>query len=275
MEKGTLYVVATPIGNLKDITLRALEVLREVDLIAAEDTRHSGKLLQHYGIKTPTLPYHEHNERRMTPRLVERLRQGERIALISDAGTPLIHDPGHHLVRAAFEAGLPVTPIPGPSALTAALSVCPLGGERFAFEGFLPPRREARARRLAALRDETRLMVFFEAPHRILETLAAMAEVFGRRRAFIARELTKRFETLREGELLALLDWLSENPEQQKGEFVLVVEGNPSPDTEGERLLRILLEELPMKQAVALASKLSGAPKNALYTRALEIAKGG
>ncbi|HHO68310.1 MAG TPA: 16S rRNA (cytidine(1402)-2'-O)-methyltransferase, partial [Gammaproteobacteria bacterium] len=193
---GTLFVVATPIGNLGDMTPRGVEVLQQADLIAAEDTRHSRRLAEHFGIATPMLALHEHNERSVAARLVERLRQGESIALISDAGTPLISDPGYQLVRAAREAGVPVVPVPGASALVAALSVAGLPTDRFVFEGFLPPRQAARRKRLEALKDEPRTLVFYESSHRIVDSLNDLKDVFGPgRQALLARELTKAFET--------------------------------------------------------------------------------
>jgi len=278
IESGVLYVVATPIGNLSDVGTRALAVLRQVDLIAAEDTRHSARLLRHYGIGTPTVSLHRHNERRAVARLVERLRCGESLALVSDAGTPLVSDPGMHLVGAARESGVSVVSIPGPSALTAALCISGLPADRFVFEGFLPAKPVARRRRLQALAHDTRTLVFFEAPHRIAETMTDMAEVFGAdRAAVIVRELTKAFE---EGEAAALgdlLTWLAERPERSKGEFVVMVHGAAVPPSEqaigaeDDRLLRVLLEELPPARAASVAARLTGKRKSLLYDRAVGI----
>jgi 16S rRNA (cytidine1402-2'-O)-methyltransferase len=278
-KSGVLYVVATPIGNLGDISPRAVSTLKEVDLIAAEDTRHSGVLLRHLGIGTPMQALHEHNERELVPRLVARLEAGQSLALVSDAGTPLISDPGFHLVRAARDAGLAVVPVPGPSATIAALSVGGLPTDRFVFEGFLPARPAARRARLAELRDETRTLVFFESTHRILDSLGDMAEAFGpEREAVVARELTKQFETVRGGLLTDLLEWAAADANQQRGEFVVLVHGAPPVhgeelDASVERALAVLMEELPLKQAASLAAKLTGIKRNLLYQRALELRK--
>ncbi len=277
IETGCLYVVATPIGNLGDMSPRALEVLAGVDLIACEDTRHSARLLNHFAIKTPTLAYHEHNERELCGRLVERLRTGASMALISDAGTPLVSDPGYHLVRTAREAGCRVVPVPGPSALIAALSASGLPSDRFVFEGFLPARPGARRQQLEALASDTRTLIFYESPHRIVASLRDMAEIFGfDRQAVIARELTKRFETIHGGELGALIDWMEADSDQRKGEFVVMVRGGEQADgraidAEAERILRVLLEELPLKQAAALAARITGLKKNALYQYGLNL----
>lgn len=276
---GTLYVVATPIGNLGDMTARAIVVLQQVDLIAAEDTRHSGPLLQHFGITTPCIACHDHNEREIAAGLVARIMAGESIALISDAGTPLISDPGYHLVRAAREASVPVVPIPGASAMIAALSVSGLPSDRFSFEGFLPAKSSARRQRLQALADEGGTLIFYESTHRIEESLADMAEVFGLERyVVIAREITKRFETVHGDTLENLIAWIATDANQTKGEFVVMVHGAAAPETrvvdaETERVLRLLLEELPVKQAAALAAKITGAKKNALYQFALGLAE--
>ncbi|ALP52321.1 methyltransferase [Candidatus Tenderia electrophaga] len=278
--QGILYLVATPIGNLGDMTPRALEVLNDVDLIAAEDTRHSGKLLQHFGVRTPCQAYHEHNERQLCDTLVARLQAGASIALISDAGTPLVSDPGYHLVQAARAAGLQVVPVPGASALIAALSASGLPSDRFVFEGFLPAKAAARRQRLAALADDTRTLIFYESTHRIENSLADMRDVFGiHRRAVIARELTKRFETIHGDALGALLVWVQGDPDQRKGECVILVRGAGKPETgeadaEVQRLLRILMAELPLKQAAALAARISGQKKNAVYRLALALSTG-
>lgn len=274
---GTLYVVATPIGNLGDMTPRAIAVLQQVDLIAAEDTRHSGPLLQHFGITTSCIACHDHNERQIAAGLVERIQRGESIALISDAGTPLVSDPGYHLVRTAREAGVPVVPIPGASAMIAALSVSGLPSDRFSFEGFLPAKSAARRQRLQTLVDDSRTLIFYESTHRIEESLADMAEVFGvDRYAVIAREITKRFETVHGDTLANLIAWIDADANQTKGEFVVMVHGAEEReaseiDAESERVLKLLLEELPVKQAAALAAKITGAKKNALYQFALGL----
>lgn len=272
---GLLYIVATPIGNLGDMSPRAIEILKNVDLIAAEDTRHSLPLLKQFGIATPLTALHEHNEREAVPKLIARLQQGAHLALISDAGTPLLSDPGYHLTRAAHEAGIRVAPIPGPSALSAALSASGLRAGQFIFEGFLPPRAAARRARLEALRGETRTLAFFEAPHRLLETLEDMAALFGvERRALLARELTKTFETLRLDTLRGLHEFVRDDPQQQKGESVILVEGadQSAPSvTEAEKVLRALLAELPLKQAVKLAGAITGVKKNDLYELALKL----
>ena len=273
---GSLFIVATPIGNPQDMTPRALEVLSRVGLIAAEDTRHSGRLLQHFGIATPTTACHDHNERDKSARLVERMLAGEDMALISDAGTPLISDPGYHLVRAAREAGVRVCPIPGPCALVAALSAAGLPSDRFAFEGFLPAKASGRRQRLQALAAEPRTWMLYEAPHRLLECLEDMRDILGpERQVVLARELTKTFETIRGAPVGELVEWVRSDSDQQRGECVLVVEAMPARDEEAgldpeaERVLDVLLEELPVKQAAALAAKITGQKKNRLYQLAL------
>jgi len=275
---GALYVVATPIGNLGDISRRALEVLSGVDLVAAEDTRHSGKLLHHFGIKTKTIALHEHNERVVSESIVARLLSGEALALVSDAGTPLISDPGYHLVAQARAAGCQVIPVPGASALLSALSASGLPSDCFIFEGFLPAKAGARSAKLAQLQDESRTLVFYEAPHRIEESIVAMAVVFGGERpAVIARELTKTFETIHGDTLAALSSWLAADANQRKGEFVVMVGGAPQTvqlvDAEAERVLRLLLEEVSLKQAAALAAKITGVKKNLLYQFALDLSR--
>lgn len=274
---GVLYVVATPIGNLGDMTPRAREVLAAVNYIAAEDTRHTGRLLSHFQIDTPTLALHEHNERDLAPRIVERIVAGESIALVSDAGTPLLSDPGFHLVRLARERGVKVVPVPGVSAALAALSVSGLPSDRFVFEGFLPAKSGARKQRLDALAGEDRTLIFYEAPHRILDTLTDMAAVFGaRRHAVLARELTKTFETVHGDSLGALIEWVRADVNQQKGEIVLLVEGASAGaadaiDADAQRILKVLLEELPLSQASSLAAKLTGLPKKPLYQLGLTL----
>lgn len=277
---GTLYVVATPIGNLDDISARMLKTLQNVALIAAEDTRHSARLMQHFGINTPLIACHDHNERDQGLRLVERLLAGESIALISDAGTPLISDPGFHLVRAARAAGVPVVPVPGPCALVAALSAAGLPSDRFVFEGFLPARSSGRRQQLEALREETRTLIFYEAPHRLLESLRDMHTVFGDERVVVlARELTKTFETIKGAPLADLCAWVEADSNQQRGECVLLVEGWSAPEgeeslsTEVLRILQLLLAELPLKRAAALAAEITGVRKNLLYQEALRLQK--
>ena len=274
---GTLYVVATPIGNLDDISARALRVLREVALIAAEDTRHSQRLLQHFGIATPLAACHEHNERDQGGRFIGRLQAGEDVALISDAGTPLISDPGFHLVRSARAAGIPVVPVPGACALIAALSAAGLPSDRFIFEGFLPAKATGRRQRLEALREEPRTLLFYEAPHRLLESVEDMLAVFGPERpALLARELTKTFETLKGLPLDELCAWVAGDGNQQRGECVVLVAGWQAPEGEdalsGEalRVLDLLLADLPLKRAAALAAEITGVRKNLLYQVALE-----
>jgi len=268
---GMLYVVATPIGNLGDMTPRAVEVLQRVARIAAEDTRHSAGLLRHFGIHTPLFALHEHNEREASAEVVRRLQQGEDIALISDAGTPLISDPGFPLTRLAHEAGIRVVPVPGASALIAALSAAGLPTDRFAFEGFLPPKGSARRHALEALAGERRTLAFYEAPHRLLETLEDMAAVFGPERlAVLARELTKTFETLRRAPLGELVAFVRSDSDQQRGEAVLLVHGAPPPAAdaladEPRRIAELLAAELPVKQAAGLAAKITGAKKNQIY----------
>ena len=267
---GTLFVVATPIGNLGDISPRALDTLRSVAGICAEDTRRSGQLLSHFGISTPLLALHEHNEDAIAARIVVRLQAGESLALVSDAGTPLVSDPGFRLVQAARAAGVKVSPVPGASALIAALSVAGLPSDRFAFEGFLPAKSNARRERLQALAAETRTLIFYESSHRIEDTLADMVQAFGgQRRAVLARELTKLFETVLDGTLAQLQARVEVDADQRKGEFVLLVHGvEDDADAriiEGRRLYAKLSQHLPPSTAAKLAAELSGAPRKALY----------
>lgn len=268
---ATLYVVATPIGNLDDLSARARQVLAEVDAVLVEDTRQSGVLLRHAGVQAPMLAVHEHNEDARADALVARLRAGQSLALISDAGTPLISDPGYRLVAAVRAAGLAVSPIPGPCALIAALSVCGLPTDRFAFEGFLPSRAGDRLARLKSLATDTRTLVFYEAPHRILESLQSAVEAFGaERRGVIGRELTKRFETVLDGSLAELAQRVGSDPDQQRGEIVLVVAGAPPAEDAdrieaGRRLYALLATELPPARAAKVAAAYTGAPKRALY----------
>lgn len=271
---GQLFVVATPIGNLDDITLRAIEVLRRVDRILAEDTRHSRRLLDRLGIRCPMLALHEHNEHEATGRLVERLLAGEALALISDAGTPLISDPGFPLIRACCERGIDVVPVPGASALIAALSVAGLPTDRFRFEGFPPRRQHARIGALEALRRENATMVFYESAHRIVETLADMQTVFGAARAcVVARELTKLHETVKRAPLGEMIGWVTADADQQRGEFVVLLAGaeDNADAADVDDLLRGLLDELPVKQASRIAARITGRKKNSIYRRALEL----
>ncbi|MEW7978021.1 MAG: 16S rRNA (cytidine(1402)-2'-O)-methyltransferase [Candidatus Sedimenticola endophacoides] len=277
INKGVLYVVATPIGNLDDISARAVEVLRGVALIGAEDTRHSRPLLRHLGVGTPLIALHEHNERQILEGLIRRLEEGESLAIISDAGTPLISDPGFPLVRECHRQGIRVSPVPGASALIAALSAAGLPTDRFVFEGFPARNGAARQRQFGALAAEPRTLVFYESSHRILASLRDMAVAFGPlRRAALGRELTKLHETLLYAPLDELARRVEEDVHQQKGEFVVVVAGAPPPGDETlapdtQRLLRILCGELPLKQAAALAARITGEKKNRLYQAGLGL----
>jgi 16S rRNA (cytidine1402-2'-O)-methyltransferase len=276
-----LYVVATPIGNLDDISARALKILGAVKLIAAEDTRHSVRLLQHFGIQTPLAPCHEHNERDEGSRFIARLLAGDDVALVSDAGTPLISDPGYHLVRQARAAGITVVPVPGACALIAALSAAGLPSDRFMFEGFLPAKAVGRRARLEQVKEEPRTLIFYEAPHRILECLQDMQAVFGDERpAVLARELTKTFETLKGLPLAELRAFVESDSNQQRGECVVLVAGWSAPEddqavsAQALRVLDLLLAEMPLKRAAALAAEITGVRKNLLYQAALEKQKG-
>lgn len=272
---GTLYVVATPIGNLQDITLRAIEVLKKVERIAAEDTRHSAPLLKHLNINKPTISMHEFNERDRLAVILDYIQAGESVALISDAGTPLISDPGYHLVKKAKELGVPVVVIPGACAAIAALSVAGLPTDRFTFEGFLPAKSEGRRQRLKELLHEPRTLIFYEAPHRLQAALQSMVEVFGADRpAVVARELTKLYESVLAKSLAELVEYYAIHTDEQRGEIVILVRGTDEAQAETrevipEQVLDILLEELPLKQAATLASKITGERKNVLYELAL------
>lgn len=274
-QSGCLYVVATPIGNLQDMSPRAIQVLGQVDLVLAEDTRHSRPLLSHFSINTPLQALHEHNEQQLAPQLCERILAGESMALISDAGTPLVSDPGYALLRQAHEMGVTVSPVPGASAMVAALSVAGLPSDRFVFEGFLPAKSSGRKQRLQALVAETRTLIFYESPHRIIASLQDMVEVMGgERMACMAREVSKRFETIKRASLGDLLEFVESDANQQKGEFVLMLAGAPEVETDEASLsvdavLDVLLTELSTKQAAALAAKLTGRKKNEVYQRAL------
>ncbi|MBT8063581.1 MAG: 16S rRNA (cytidine(1402)-2'-O)-methyltransferase [Gammaproteobacteria bacterium] len=274
MPAAKLYVVATPIGNLGDISARALEVLAGADLVAAEDTRKTRVLLSRHGLSPSMITLHEHNEERQTPALVDRLLGGEAVALVSDAGTPLISDPGYRLIARAVEAGIDVVPIPGPSAVTAALSVSGLPTDRFVFEGFLPARSEARLKRLRRLASEQRTLVLFESSHRIEACLADLARIFGAdRRLALCRELTKQFETILRGTAGEIHDRVCEEPDQRKGEFVLVVEGQSDDRsggmTDALTLALALKESVGTSQAARIAAKIHGVPRRELY-RALD-----
>ena len=271
-----LFLVATPIGNLGDISSRALETLKSVDLVAAEDTRHSRRLLQHFGLDARMIAYHEHNEEQQTPALVARLLEGQSIALVSDAGTPLLSDPGYRLVQAALEHGIRVVPIPGPCAAIVALSASGLPTDRFAFEGFTPAKPGPRRSYLQALKSEQRTLVFYVSCHRIVDTLKDMEAVFGgHRQAVMARELTKTFETLHKAALSELLAWVEQDSNQQKGEIVILLEGAQQQGDEEQvllnRLMPVLVEELPVKQAARIAARVTGLNKNELYRHALAL----
>lgn len=274
MAVPALYIVPTPIGNRADMVPRAIQVLQSVSLIAAEDMRHSRPLLNHFGIETPMIAYHDHSDERVVERVLAALRSGDSVALISDAGTPLISDPGYRVVDAAHSEGIVVVPIPGACAAIAALSAGGLPSDRFCFEGFLPAKAQARHTALTALAAENRTLVFYEAPHRLLATVQAMAEVFGGERiAVLARELSKLHETIRRASLAELADWISQDSNQQRGECVLLVKGAPAReqtlDAEAERILYLLMDELPLKQAAQLAAQITGLKKNLLYSTGL------
>lgn len=278
---STLYVVATPIGNLGDMSPRAITVLSEVDLIAAEDTRHSSSLCQYFSITTPMLACHEYNETQAADQLIERLAKGQSVALISDAGTPLISDPGYAIVRRIREQGYRVSPIPGACALTSALSAAGLPTDRFSFEGFLPAKAGPREKRLRGLSQQTGSLIFYEAPHRIVASLTAMVDAFGPdREAVLARELTKRYETITDGSLASLLAEVTADKNQQRGEMVIIISGlavteeqRSEQELAADQVLMTLLSELPVKQATGLAVKLTGLKKNYLYNRAIDLVK--
>lgn len=279
MTAGKIFVVATPIGNLADMSPRAQQVLREVECIAAEDTRHSKKLLAHFGIATPLVAYHQHNETTQSLKLLENVQQGQCLALISDAGTPLISDPGYNLIHHARQQGIEVLVIPGPCAAIAALSIAGVDSHKFLFQGFLPAKAQAKRQCLEAAAKLTVTQVFYESTHRIMATLQLLTEVIAHRPLVLARELTKTFETVLTGTAAELLDILTQQPQQQKGEFVLILASAP-PTTEPTRevlsieletLLTHLLAVLPFKQAVQLAVNITGGRKNQLYERALQI----
>jgi 16S rRNA (cytidine1402-2'-O)-methyltransferase len=274
---GVLYIVATPIGNLGDISERAVEVLKQADLIAAEDTRHSKTLLERFGIKTKVTAYHEHNEEKVTQQLIQQIQNGDSIALISDAGTPLINDPGYNLVVSAHDNKIQVVPIPGPSAIITALSASGLPTNKFIYEGYLPAKSEARKTRLNELKNESRTLVFYEAPHRIIESLKIMQEVFAaERRVTIARELTKQFEQIVRAPLNEINEKLASEEIKHKGEFVVIVEGAKELAISDEEVLRInqiLSEKLSPKDAAGLTAKITGKKKNDVYKLALDSVK--
>jgi 16S rRNA (cytidine1402-2'-O)-methyltransferase len=276
---ATLYVLATPIGNVTDITLRALHLLTLADVVACEDTRKTGALLQRFGLNKQMIAAHQHNEREVADKLVARLRAGERVALVSDAGTPAVSDPGARIVDAVRAAGLQVVPLPGPSAAVAALSASGLVNDRFYFVGFLPAKAKQREAELAALKGQPATLVFYEAPHRILDCVESLAAAFEPTRQIVfARELTKLFEEIHRCPLGEALAWIKADANRERGEFVVLVEGAPAAgdaaDLEAERILQILLSECSVKQAANLAAQITGKKKNALYERALQI-KGG
>lgn len=278
VSNGTLYVVATPIGNLRDITLRALDVLKAADIIAAEDTRNTSHLLGHYGLSAKLVALHEHNELAASPKLIAALQAGKTVALVSDAGTPGISDPGAILVKAVRAAGLPVVPLPGPSAVICALSAAGMeAAPHFLFYGFLPSKPGNRRKALAPLQTLPYTLAFYEAPHRIVETVADLLSVLGGEREItFGRELTKLFENIHTCKLADAPAWLEGDPNRQRGEFVVLVSGAPPSEEEGiseeaRRMLQLLIMELPLKQAVKLAAEISGEKKNALYELALQL----
>ncbi|MEM9242533.1 MAG: 16S rRNA (cytidine(1402)-2'-O)-methyltransferase [Pseudomonadota bacterium] len=275
---GVLYIVATPIGNLSDISERAIITLKDVDLIVAEDTRHSKPMLDKLGVSAALLSYHRFNEAARCDELIKRLLNGQSIALISDAGTPLISDPGYRLVRAAHHHHIAVSPIPGACAAVAALSVCGFDSEHFYFAGFLAAKSVARCQQLQQLKSIPAMLIFYESPHRILATLQDMAKILGsHRQALIAREITKRYEDIQRDRLTGLITWLQQDDNHQRGEFVIIIDApefsqqQRKVSEKSQQTLEILLEELPLKQAVELAAKLSDAKKNDLYQLALEM----
>jgi len=281
--QGVIYVVATAIGNLADMTHRALDTLANVAVIAAGDTRHSKRLLNHFNITTPCIALHEHNEQAVVEKLLERVKKGDDIALISDAGTPLISDPGYHLIASARQHGIQTIPIPGACAAITALSAAGLPSDRFVFEGFLPATSGQRIKRLEALRDETRTVIFYEAPHRIQTTVADMLTVFGPERELVlARELTKIYETIYGNRLEAMVQWLAQDSNRTRGEFVLLLHGADAGVSDSKQIVTLsvaeilqqLLSELPLKQAVMLTARITGARKNYLYDLAVTVKSG-
>ncbi|ATF08977.1 rRNA small subunit methyltransferase I [Candidatus Enterovibrio altilux] len=275
VDVSTLYIVPTPIGNLGDITRRALSILQQVDIIAAEDTRYTGRLLSHFGIMTRTLALHDHNERQKANILVKKLMTGQNIALVSDAGTPLISDPGYHLVTRCRQVGIKVVPLPGPCALITALSASGLPSDRFSFEGFLPPRSKGRKDKFTEVAQDPRTLIFYESPHRIINTLDDMLEVLGSERmVVIARELTKTYETIHGVPLGELVEWVSEDRNRIRGEIVLLIAGYRAGEDylplEATNAVALLAKELPLKKAVIITAKLFNVKKNTLYKWGLE-----
>lgn len=270
---GKIYIVATPIGNLADITQRALDILASVDVVAAEDTRHSGKLLSHYGIKTRTFALHDHNEKQKAQTLIDMTKEGKSVALISDAGTPLISDPGYNLVNLAREQSVDVHPIPGPSAVITALSAAGLPTDKFLFAGFLPVKQQARLAELEKYKNAEFTTVFYESPRRIIDTLNYSEQVFGVDREFVlAKELTKHFESFVKGNAQSILYWLNEDKDRLQGEMVFMVSPNKQEQTispEAEKLMKALIEELPAKKAAAITAQIHGLKKNELYKLSL------
>lgn len=278
--QGVIYIVATPIGNLRDISLRALDILGSVDYIFAEDTRNTRKLLTHYGVQQRLYSLHEHNEAEKTQQIINLLEQGNKIALVSDAGTPLISDPGYRLVSEVSKQGFTISPIPGASAIITALSIAGLPTERFTFEGFLPAKPSARRAALEQNKHEQRTQVYYESSHRIEKSIHDICSIFGGdRQVVLARELTKLYEDIFRGTLETLCDWIVETPLRQKGEFVLILHGfvadtdSTECDISSNALLETLVDELPVKQAASLAAKITGKPKNQLYKQAIAISK--
>ena len=273
IDAGKLYIVATPIGNLADITQRALDILQSSDLIAAEDTRHSGKLLSHFGITTKMFALHDHNEKQKAQYLIDLINEGKSIALISDAGTPLISDPGYNLVNIAREQGVEIHPIPGPSAVITALSAAGLPTDKFLFSGFLPVKQQARLSELTKYKNADFTTVFYESPRRILDTLQYSIEVFGESRELVlAKELTKHFESFVKGTAQDIIEWLQEDKDRQQGEMVLMLSPNKveqALSAEAEQLLKALMQELPIKKAAAITAQIHGLKKNDLYKLAL------
>lgn len=275
---STLYIVPTPIGNLDDITLRALQILKQVDLIAAEDTRRTGLLLQHFAINTRMISLHDHNEQQKTDQLIPQLKQGLSIALVSDAGTPLINDPGYHLVKSCRQAGILVVPLPGPCAAITALSAAGIASDRFCYEGFLPAKCKSRQEVLQVLMEESRTLIFYESPHRLLDTLADMVAIWGAERyVVLARELTKTWESIHGLPVGELLDWVKVDKNRSRGEMVLVVQGYRIPQegevvisSEVKKTLTLLQQSLPLKKAAAITAEIYGLKKNALYKYSLE-----
>jgi 16S rRNA (cytidine1402-2'-O)-methyltransferase len=276
---GELYLVATPIGDMTDIAPRALDILNIVDIVAVEDKRRSSRLFSHFGIKTPMISYHDHSEEKQVKKIIDELLCGKSVALISDAGTPLISDPGFKLVNAAKDKSIKVSPIPGPCALIAAISASGLPSNRFIFEGFLPAKSIARITKIQNISADSRTIIFYEAPHRILETLIDMIKVIGpSRKIVLARELTKTYETFISGTLKGVLEVIEKDLNQQKGEIVIVLAGADSSEKkietqDSKRILSVLLEDLPLKQAVSLGSRITGVQKNIFYKLALDLKK--